>query len=524
MKKVVVIGLDGGTFDLIKPWVKEGKLPNFKRILNEGSHGILESTIPPTTAVAWPSLYTGKNPGKHGIFYFVKKPGTSAERKLVSRKEIKTDCIWDILSRYDKRSIFINCPVTYPPKKINGIMISGMLTPENGNYIYPENLKEGIEEIAEGYIIHTSQSKLPSSEEKAVEKILEEVEKRGKVTEYLYEKEDWDFFMVVFQATDKSQHKFWHKNELIYRVYEKMDEILGYFIEKSNEDISLFIVSDHGFMGTKKIVKINKFLKDEGYLKTRKVIKTFMDTAKEEKGDKKSSFFSKIGFTGEKILVILKKLRLEKLKYYTPKFIKSKIPTSNMDVDYERSICYFGGGFGGSLQAITINKKLVEDKYEKVRSEIIEELKKIKDPENGKPVIKKIYSKEDVYAGPYVDDAPDTLFLLNEGYNASEFLKGDVIENLHRITGVHHMDGIFVSYGNDIISGKEIKANIVDVMPTILYYMDVPIPEDVDGRILKEIFRGSSDILKRKKKTERIDRKKETLKQKIKELKKIGKI
>ena len=107
-----------------------------------------------------------------------------------------------------------------------------------------------------------------------------------------------------------------------------MDEILGYFIETMNKNTSLFVVSDHGFMGAKKIVKINKFLKDNGYLKVKKVDKTFTDEIKEELGDKKSAFLSKIGLNIDKILRIMKTLRIEKLRYYAPKFIKSKIPIS----------------------------------------------------------------------------------------------------------------------------------------------------------------------------------------------------
>ena len=145
MNKVLVIGLDGATFDIILPWIKQGKLPNFEKLISEGSYGNLTSTLPTVSPVAWTSFATGVNPGKHGIFGFL----TDYESTPVTRIDIKSKTFWEIASENGKRVIIMNVPMTYPPEEINGIIISGYESPEEEIFTYPENLTEEL--IAKGY-------------------------------------------------------------------------------------------------------------------------------------------------------------------------------------------------------------------------------------------------------------------------------------------------------------------------------------------------------------------------------------
>ena len=129
VRKVICIGLDGATFDLIRPWLSKGKLPNIGRIIKDGVWGELESVIPPVSAPAWTSFMTGKNPGKHGIFGFKKEKQGTYEELFVNRKLIKSETLWKCLSDVGKKVIVINVPLTYPPEEINGYLMSGMDTP-----------------------------------------------------------------------------------------------------------------------------------------------------------------------------------------------------------------------------------------------------------------------------------------------------------------------------------------------------------------------------------------------------------
>ena len=140
-ERVLVIGIDGATFDLLTPWMEEGFLPNLAALMGSGSHGPLRSTIPPITASAWTSFQTGKNPGKHGLFDFTQYRPGSYETSYVNASSVLAEPLWQVLSRQGKRVVVINVPVTYPPRPVNGYLISGMLTPSmDVEFTYPPDL------------------------------------------------------------------------------------------------------------------------------------------------------------------------------------------------------------------------------------------------------------------------------------------------------------------------------------------------------------------------------------------------
>ena len=140
--KVIVIGLDGATWDLIKPWAENGELPTFKKLMANGSWGILESVIPPVTPPAWVSLATGKNPAKHGIIDFIDlNDANNKSKRIINSNDINSKTIFDILSNSGIKCLIQNYPLTYPVKKINGIMISDWLSGKD-NYVYPPELKK----------------------------------------------------------------------------------------------------------------------------------------------------------------------------------------------------------------------------------------------------------------------------------------------------------------------------------------------------------------------------------------------
>ncbi|MCB0005568.1 MAG: alkaline phosphatase family protein, partial [Anaerolineales bacterium] len=136
--KAFIIGIDGATFNLIKPWAKAGHLPNLARLMAGGAHGNLMSTLPPVTSPAWPTFMTGCNPGKHGVFDFIQPSG--ADFSLVNATKIKQPTIWQRLSQAGYRVGVLNVPVTYPPQPLNGFMVSGILSPKGVDISFPADL------------------------------------------------------------------------------------------------------------------------------------------------------------------------------------------------------------------------------------------------------------------------------------------------------------------------------------------------------------------------------------------------
>ena len=148
-KKVLVMGIDGLDPNLVRAWRND--LPTLDRLMEEGHYGILKSIIPPNTVPAWASLYTGLKPDKIGVYAFRERKNNEYKWRYVNVHDVKGKAIWDILSEYGKKSIIFNVPLTYPPKPINGIMATGLLTPSTGsNYTYPKDLKKKLEELEIG--------------------------------------------------------------------------------------------------------------------------------------------------------------------------------------------------------------------------------------------------------------------------------------------------------------------------------------------------------------------------------------
>ena len=261
----MLLGLDGATWRLLIPWVKEGKLPTLKRLVNSGVTAVLKSTIPCLTIPALPSLLTGMNPGSHGILNFVKSDGTP-----VTFKEIKYPKLWNILDRNGFRSCIVGVRATFPPERLNGVMIGGSVPSEKSDYTYPKDLKEKIkfEDDEHNKKIHDLKRKkrCKTDRKKLVDLIIEQAERRYAIFKKLNEGEDYDFSMFWIPETDLIQHFLWEYRDSMLRFYIRLDGILSDILS-TFPDRTFFIVSDHGFESrSSEFFFVNAWLKKEGYL------------------------------------------------------------------------------------------------------------------------------------------------------------------------------------------------------------------------------------------------------------------
>ena len=553
MSKVLILGLDGATFDIIRPMVAEGKLPNVARLMREGAHGELRSTMPPMTFPAWSSLMTGKNPGKHGIFDFTEhKPGTY-EVQFVNAKRRAGKTLWQILSDAGKRVCVMGVPVTFPPDPINGVMICGFESPGAGgavdeNAVHPPELLAELNQKLGGYRA-SAQIKKDVEQNNlsvAVDKILDTIESKARTALYLFEKEEWDCFMVLFGESDLAGHYFWRYHDphsprydpdapdkwknAMRTVYEKLDEVVGRFIAKaaayggmggwedgSSEPPSptrphahtptLIIMSDHGFGGTgNKVLHINRWLEQEGFLAFRQ--RSVIQRAK---------------------TATLNAAKMAALKFL-PAWVRREMfrRSSKELVNRAESFLRFGDIAWQKTQAyaeenpyypaIWLNVKgrepqgVVEQgaEYERVRSWLIERLQSWRDPETGALIVEAVWRREEVYHGDCVERAPDLVvkWALDGGYNYAyrpsrqgklpiETLSAGELNGVgfRNKNGNHRDDGILIMAGEPVRGGETLtSANIVDLAPTILHLLDMPIPDDMDGRVLTEALSTTKDV------------------------------
>ncbi|MFC1712002.1 alkaline phosphatase family protein, partial [Patescibacteria group bacterium] len=218
-KKVVIVGLDGATWKLLLPWINQGELPFFKKLMKSGVYGNLKSTIPPMTAPAWVSFQTGVNPGKHGVFDFVEYD-KNGEEHIVNSDSIKIPKIWEILEKYGKKSCIINMPVTYPPSKTKkSIIISSFLTPPGKPYTSPPEIQRELEKINyqidvlfEKYGLFISGEDLLKNRSKIYKQAFKISDIRKKAVLSL-SKEKWDLLFVLFRGTDTIQHLYWNSKK-----------------------------------------------------------------------------------------------------------------------------------------------------------------------------------------------------------------------------------------------------------------------------------------------------------------------
>jgi len=495
-EKIVVIGLDGAPFDVISKWSENGILPHLKEVIEKSTFGCLRSSFLPTSPIAWTSIVSGKNSGKHNIFDWGYREKGTYKIRAVNSTNIKTTFLWDILNKKKKTTGIFNVPITYPPIPVNGFLVSGFDTPNtNVCFTYPEDLTPRIKGHVKDYALSYQESYTPGKERLFIDDLKSVIKAKKEAIFYLLDHFDLDFYLFVLMELDHLHHKMWRfvndqaKADYIYEVYRLMDETVGEIMGRFPDNTTFFIISDHGAGPLEGIMYINKWLYQLGLLGIKENPSIFLKTLLE-----KTEFFSKT-------YAACSNLGLGKILRSLPKSIQENAATSFIsfeDIDWKKTKAYSFGRFGQIYinqkgrepQGIVETKKECEDLVE----HIISELSRIQDPDNGGKAITKVYRKDQVYSGPYLEDAPDILFEIKGlKYNSSvKFgLKKDSIFDSPEFfdSGTHRREGIFIAQGKNIKTGSSVnEATILEIAPTLLYLMGMEIPIEMDGRILEEIF------------------------------------
>jgi len=510
--KVLVVGLDGATFDLIKPWAADGSLPTFNRLLREGAHGTLRSTVPPMTSPAWTSFATGTNPGQHGLYDWIAREPGSYRFSPVTALDGRAPTIYTLLSQAGRRVCVLNVPMTYPPAPVNGVMVSGMPAPSTHNTItYPSSLYQEILQAVGDYILYPDpgQAYSEAGVDAFLERLYRATDLRARTFDYLRAREDWDFAMLVFNGTDTICHAMWkymdrehplHDREryakyghAIRDYYQFIDGQLARIVETLDDDTTLIIMSDHGFGPFHKFIHVNNWLMQEGLMRVRPGLRPRL----------KESLFH-LGFAPMNVYDRLMQLGLGALKREVVRGqgqgLLKTLFLSFEDVDWSRTQAYSLGNVGQIYVNLMGREPLgcvqPGEAYEQVRDDIITRLGELRDPETAECVVETIYRREEIYSGEQLEHAPDILFIPRRleyfGFGEYEFGSHRVIEAMKRgISGTHRMNGIFLAYGQAIQPGIVLEdAQIVDLAPTILHLMGEPLPEHMDGDVALEALRG----------------------------------
>ena len=501
-EKVVLVWVDGATFDVIAPLLKK-ELPTFRRIMREGVNGTLISTIPPCTPPAWASLVTGVNPGKHGVYDFWDRKGDKPVP--VTSYSIHRETLWSMLNEVGKKVILLNAPMTYPPRRLKGILVTGFMTPSNVPYTYPPNFKGQLLREFPDYLIdpRTCPPPLgPASDEhiSCLEESFNLLRKRREVTLYLMENFDWDLLISVFHCTDSIQHYFWKYmdpthpaydpdapktlKEAIPKAYKIVDNSIREILKAIDEDTTLIVMSDHGFGPIHKCVFLNNYLRTLDLLSISMegvmmpiVIDRFLKFLK-----------TQLPHVSKFILGAAKTI------FHRIRATVENMPSLRFSdfIDWTQTKAYSLSALGD----LSVNRSVVKSsqEYEELIEYLIQKLFELADPEDNEKIVDNVFRKQQIYSGRYLEKAPDLFLVIRkmQYMTTSSFVGNQIVGPSPGYSGSHRMEGILFMYGKNLRRGQTLRScNIRDLMPTILYMLSVRFPSDIDGKVLLEAFQPS---------------------------------
>jgi len=458
MQKVAVIGLDCApphlVFDL---WRDE--LPTLNGLIQRGLWGNLRSCHPPITVPAWSSMLSSKDPGQLGFYGFRNRRGyTYDDYAFANSTVIKHDLVWDILSRADKQVILLGVPQTYPPRPINGHMVTCFLTPSRDSaYTYPPQLKAEVERVADGYVFDVDDFRTPDKRA-LLQRIYEKTRKHFRVARHLLQTKPWDFFMMVEMGTDRIHHGFWKYFDPTHPKYEPgnefetalrdyyryLDREVGEVLACLPPDTVVLVVSDHGAKKMDGGICFNEWLIEKGYLTLHRYPETV-----------------------------------------TP--IQPKL------IDWSRTRAWGDGGYYGRLFLNVKGREpqgvVAPDDYERVRDELIAAIAAIEDP-HGRNIGSRAYRPEDLYRET-TGVPPDLIVYFGDlNWRSVGSVGFQSIYSFENDTGPddanHDWDGIFIMReGQRDSGGVRLEGlHLMDVAPTILQQFGLPIPADMQGKVI----------------------------------------
>ncbi len=470
VKKTIVVGLDGAHFELINPWINKEELPNIKKCIENGAYGDLEVCLPPVTSPNWKCYSTGKNPGKLGIFWWENIDIKNRRVYFPAKRKMQHKEIWDYLSESGYKVAVIGMPLTYPPKKVNGIIVAGGPDcPERG-FTYPKKI-EKILKYKYKYKVHPKH-KIDHETEEAANEILEIIESRFRFALDLINSDEYDFIQVTTFYLNVLQHFLWDSIET-KKAWKIIDNYIGKFTKR---DVNIIFMSDHGSNRINVTFNINSWLYKEGYLKYNLNYRI-------------TKFLANIGVTQENIMKLLDLIRIKPvISRIIPENIKMNIPINREEIrkegiskriDWDRTVAIASGQ--GPIYLLKKEKK------EEIKRKILE----LKAP-NGQKIAKNVYEKKEIYSGEYLSEAPDLIVdqesnVLIKGGIGKKKIFESAEDNKWKAENKKY--GLFIAYGPSFRRGKVQKVSILDLAPTILKLYGIEKPPDMDGRVLEEILK-----------------------------------
>ncbi len=487
-ERTVFIGLDGATFAVLDPLMDRGVMPNLRKIMERGTRAVLRSIIPPLTPPAWTSMMTGKRPGQHGVFDFFQKEAVDSEYFQFSNSQnVQSATIWSLASDAGRRIIALNFPLMFPPPEVNGSIVPGGWIPWKQLRLgcYPPGLFDRLR----GLPTFNAQEMAfdMTLEAKAIEgceeneyadwiRLHERREERWiEILDYLMETDPGDLVAIMFDGVDKLQHLCWRFLdpalkpvnptpweaeiiELCDDYFRGLDTMIGRIVEHAGTDATIVLGSDHGFGPSEDIFYVNSWLEREGYLSWAK-------ESPSPDGDAPM-----VGF--------------------------GQMTRHVYQLDWSKTVAYAATPSSQGIHFVTHRQDgsvMSPEQYSQIRDEMIAKLGKLTSQRTGHRFVVKAWTKDEAFSGPFDEIAPDLTLTLADGAAMSILRSESIFSRRPEPRGNHRWDGIFVAAGASVRAGVEVdELSLLDLAPLILYSLDIPIPDDITGRVPTEILKEAA--------------------------------
>lgn len=511
INRVVILGLDGGTLDAVKPWAEKGLLPHFARLLSTGAWGVLRSTYPPLTMPAWLSFSTGKSPGRLGIYGFVTLLDGSYEFQISTHYHTRGHKeLWDLLNEHGYTCGILNNPLMDRPIAIDGFCVPGFMASESDYRTSPVELRSELDEVVGGYELEVRGHYLIDPK-RLLEECLRVMDKRVEAILHLLNNRPVDLLLAVITMTDRMLHCLYNTHapgcfgndrpgdNMLVDFFQALDTAVGRICDQLDEDDLLLIISDHGFKRADRLFFLNNWLMDQGWLSW--------------KGEKWSH---RVGFTQKGLARFLVRQNLYSWgQRIVPTALRNRIPVGhksgegvsiveaiqNSSIEWRSTrVVAIGSGSDAAIYFNTEDRPQGTVGIEDIKGDkevLISELLKVRDPQSGAGLGINVHE-------------PQELYLTEEPINSPDFcidLDGDILPSTHlSIKGAlfgktsraqHSIEGMFMAHHPMVLPGEVKGLSIMDIMPTILSLFSIPPPEGIDGVVIRDIFKNGVSFLDR---------------------------
>jgi predicted AlkP superfamily phosphohydrolase/phosphomutase len=518
-RRVLVIGLDGATYRLIKPMQAAGELPNLSRLMNQGAACTLQSTIQPSSEQAWATFMTGLNNGRHGVFGFQQRRPGAYQFDYVNGRSMRGQTLWGLLSQRGRDVIVINVPMTYPPEPVRGVLVGGLLSPGvHSRFTYPDGIVTELRKACGDYVLDVDTERGRLSEAQLAQ-LAEDgrhmIRLRTCATLHLAQTRPWDFCMVVYGASDRLAHKFWKYwdtnhplhdpgeakvfGDVLPSIYRELDHAVGQLLDALwDEATTVFVLSDHGFGPMEKAVYLNRWLMQQGYLVLKPDAR--LDPAQQLKAGVRKALRRGIQYLDHPWAASAKRWAFNAFPGLKGALYSS---VAFAQVDWSQTRAYAVGTMGN----IYLNRQDREPQgtiapgpqADALAAQVIDDLRTLVDPQTGAPVFHSVYRGHELYEGPALADAPDIVAVKDSRYHVvtAEWQSGEAIvaplgEAMHFASdqsGQHELPGILIAAGPHIRRGQWFAdAQLVDMAATILYAMGEAVPTSMDSKAITALF------------------------------------